>query len=271
MTQIAVAIPPSLQKYRNNLRSFFEGMIRKLDLNSHKETPEREQVETMVELLKGELTEFEDQLALDKLNFNSLVEIQDVANYAFLIFVALRRDGTLTETELFINEFLTIVPEIGKVLCKKGRAGSKYKPGDEIQGSRRDGYIDIGMQGNYRTGVNKVAAPRSHLIWWKHTGQWPCGILDHKNRIRDDDRIANLQDVSFSDNSLNKKRKAKYPPFVTCYKPTGREHLIHYGKFVYQRGFRGVAVRAAYYNTPEEAATLGKTKWEAKVKELTHD
>jgi hypothetical protein len=269
MTQIAIATPPSLQKYRSHLRSFFEGMVRKLDLNSHKNTPDKEQIETMLELLRAELTELEDQLKENRLSPNSLVETQDAANYAFLIFLALRRDGAPTDTELFINEFLEVDPKTGKVFCKKGRAGSRYKPGDEISGDRSRGYVHIKMQGHYRAGVNKVSMPRSHLIWWKRYGEWPTGVIDHKNGIKSDDRITNLQDATFTQNNLNRKRVNKYPSFVTCYKPTGRQHLKHYGKFVYQRSYKGMAIRFGYYDTPGQAAKMGEEKWKEHVVALS--
>ena len=262
MTIIAVGVPPSLQKYRGYLRTFIEGMVRKLDLNSHKDTPTRPAIDTLLALLQGEKEELEEQLRLNKLDPNSLIETYDISNYAFFTFVALRNDGVLSETEQFIIEHLDIKPKTGKIFCKKTRAGSKYKVGEEIKGSNRKGYVDIKMQGSrHRTGVRKVSIPRSHLIWWKAKGKWPTGVVDHKNRKRYDDRITNLRDLSFSGNNLNKKRKNKYPPFVTRYAPTGRQHLAHYGKYVYARTYRGVLVRAAYYDTPKQAALVGAEEW----------
>lgn len=269
MTQIAVAVPPSLQKYRGHLRLFFEGMIRKLDLNSHKDTPTRPAMETLFALLQGEIEELDTQIKEDQLDTNSLVETQDISNYAFLMFVALRNDGTLTETEKFIVEHLDIRPKEGKVYCRRPRAGSKYKIGEEFKGSNRDGYIDIKMQqGHRRGGLRKISVPRSHLIWWKAKGRWPTGVVDHKDRNRSNDKIGNLKDATFSQNGLNKARVNKYPPFVTRYAPTGREHLQQYGKFVYARSFRGVLVRAAYYDTPEQAARVGKRKWNKMTKDM---
>lgn len=262
MTTIAVGVPPSLQKYRGHLRMFLEGMVRKLDLNSHKDTPTRPSVETLLSLMIGEKEELEEQLKNDKWDPNSLTETYDISNYAFLIFMALRNEGTLSDTEQFIIEHLDIRPKIGKVFCKKTRAGSKYRIGDEIKGGNHNGYVYIKMQGSrHRTGARKVSVARSHLIWWKATGKWPTGVVDHKNHKRNDDRIVNLRDLSFSDNNLNKKKNNKYPPFVTRYMPTGRQHLSHYGKYVYARSFRGILVRAAYYDTPRQAAIIGAEEW----------
>lgn len=34
---------------------------------------------------------------------------------------------------------------------------------------------------------------RYHIVWWKFHGEWPEQELDHRNRIRYDDRIDNLR------------------------------------------------------------------------------
>lgn len=264
MTMVAVPIPPSLQKYRDGLRDFWSGMVHKLDINSHKETPTRQQVGDIITLLRGELEEFEEQLAQDKFDPNSLVELQDSANFAFLAFLALRMDGVRTGREILIDEFLDVRPTEGKVYCAKTRAGSQYKVGQEIRGTRRRGYVDIKLQCSRSSGRG-LAIPRSHLVWRKQYGKWPTGVVDHINRVKDDDRIENLRDVTFSENNLNHGRDRLLPRHVTQYKPTGREHLEHYGKYVYQRTHQGRNVRCAYYDTPEEAATLGAEEWLAKT------
>lgn len=92
MPMIEVFVPPGVAKYAADLQLFVEGMVKKLDKNSHKNTPDREQLDAMIQLLHGELAELEEQIELDKFDDNALVESQDVANFAFLIFTALRRD-----------------------------------------------------------------------------------------------------------------------------------------------------------------------------------
>jgi hypothetical protein len=75
------------------LRYFFEGMVRKLEKNAHKETPTIEGIPRIMELLLVEMTEFLDQYGQDKYDENSLVELMDVSNFAFLAYVALRLQG----------------------------------------------------------------------------------------------------------------------------------------------------------------------------------
>ena len=45
---------------------------------------------------------------------------------------------------------------------------------------------------------------RPHLIWWKHHNKWPEDLIDHRNRIKDDDRIDNLRCRSHHENMVNK-------------------------------------------------------------------
>jgi len=74
-------------------REFMQGMLFKLDKNSHKNTPEIEDIPGMVRMLLVELTEFQDQFRDDRHNPNTLIELFDVANFAFLMFLALRNQG----------------------------------------------------------------------------------------------------------------------------------------------------------------------------------
>jgi hypothetical protein len=68
-------------------------MIKKLDKNSHKDTPLIKDMGKIMDLLLDEVVEFENQIHVDKFDENSLVELADQANFAFLAYVALRRDG----------------------------------------------------------------------------------------------------------------------------------------------------------------------------------
>jgi hypothetical protein len=93
-------VPNSISKYEKLFQEFMGGMLDKLDKNSHKDTPTRENLAGIVILLRVELEEFEEQLADNKFDPNSLVELFDVANFAFLAYVALRNDGVKTREEL---------------------------------------------------------------------------------------------------------------------------------------------------------------------------
>lgn len=258
--------PPTLAGLQTHLRDFLDMMVFKLHQNSHKETPTRDQIPAIVAGIRREIEEFEEQITLEKDDPNSLVELADAANMAFLAFVALRNQGVKDARERFIDEYLDIDHENGKVFVKKGRPGSVYRVGDEILGTKnKDGYIYIRAQSRAGGSHANVSCPRSHLVWYGKHGKWPTGVLDHINRVRDDDRVSNLRDITCSENNLNTGKTRKYPPFVSTYKPTGRESGANYGKYVYQRRFKGMAYRYGYYNTPEEASTDGLRRFREEV------
>ena len=82
--------------------------------------------------------------------------------------------------------------------------------------------------------------------WAVHYGAWPQGEIDHINRIRHDNRIENLRDVSRSINALNRNGGVSYE--------TRRKHWVAYsgraGKRTYLGSFptekEAQAAREAY-------------------------
>jgi hypothetical protein len=76
---------------------FFDGMMKKLDKNSHKDTPTKETLPKIMDLLREEIKEFEEQLYKDRFDENSLIELMDQANFSFLAYVALRMEGVKHE------------------------------------------------------------------------------------------------------------------------------------------------------------------------------
>lgn len=53
----------------------------------------------------------------------------------------------------------------------------------------------------------KVYAHR--VIWALHFGEWPADQIDHDNRIRNDNRIANLKAATNEENNKNKSMSDK--------------------------------------------------------------
>lgn len=96
---IMVEVPESIEKYANLLGVFFSGMMYKLDKNSHKDTPTVASIPRIVDLLRGEIAEFEEQFFDNKDDENTLIELMDTANFAFLAYVALRLQGVNHERD----------------------------------------------------------------------------------------------------------------------------------------------------------------------------
>lgn len=76
---------------------------------------------------------------------------------------------------------------------------SSSAPAGSPAGSKdRNGYIRVSLGGR------KYLAHR--LAWMLAHGDWPHGQIDHINGLRTDNRIANLRDVSASENQQNRHR-----------------------------------------------------------------
>lgn len=57
---------------------------------------------------------------------------------------------------------------------------------------------------------------KAHRVVWAHFhGVWPDGVIDHINRIKDDNRISNLRDVHSWQNGLNREGTLDLP-FIYC-------------------------------------------------------
>ena len=93
MSSIMIFIPRELEAHRENLAGFFDGMVRKLYRNRHKDDVTLPAIPMLMGLLQGECAEFEEQLEINKFDENSLIELMDVANFAYLAYRALRKEG----------------------------------------------------------------------------------------------------------------------------------------------------------------------------------
>ena len=92
-----------------------------------------------------------------------------------------------------LKSYLQYDPETGVFtwLKKIGRS----KRGKVAGTPMLNGYISIGICGN------KFLAHR--LAWHMHFGRMPSGQIDHINHDRQDNRIANLREVSNQENARN--------------------------------------------------------------------
>jgi hypothetical protein len=50
-----------------------------------------------------------------------------------------------------------------------------------------------------------IEYPAHRIAWAHHHGKWPKNETDHKNGIRNDNRIENLRDATYSQNCANRK------------------------------------------------------------------
>ena len=68
----------------------------------------------------------------------------------------------------------------------------------------RAGYIDV--HGYRRIVIDYQKYYEHHLVWFYVYGEWPDEI-DHKNRIRSDNAVANLRKATRTQNNFNAKRE----------------------------------------------------------------
>lgn len=253
-----VNIPPAISEMGPVLSEFFESMVHKLNVNSHKDAIRGDDIDGLLAKMEDEIREFREQRIADAEDPNVLEELADVANFAFLLYAYMRARGVRDVKERFIDEYLDIQPMEGRVFCRKTRSGSPLRVGDEVKGSWRKGRCFIRMQ-HAESGM-AMSVPRSDLIYWYMTGKWPIGPMRYVNGDKSDDRYDNLDMVS----PLPEKRF----PFVSQYKPKGKETGANYGKYVYQRRHAFRLVRVGYWDTPEEAAREGLKAWKRKIQNV---
>jgi hypothetical protein len=95
-------------------------------------------------------------------------------------------------------ELLTYTLETGKFtwnITRPSYAG-KVKPGVEA------GTLD--KYGHRMIVINGLTYPAHRLAWYVHQ-KWPTGQIDHKNMVRDDNRIANLREASRVEQRANQR------------------------------------------------------------------
>ncbi len=97
-------------------------------------------------------------------------------------------------TQEELKELFTYYPLSGLLLRKKCTC-NRHKLGELVGGSRADGYCQVM--------VKSVKYLVHHIVWVMEYGVWPTGHIDHINREPNDNRLANLREVTPSQNNQN--------------------------------------------------------------------
>ena len=84
--------------------------------------------------------------------------------------------------------------ESGMLLWRNGH-GRNVKPWQQAKAQNGHGY--------YTAKINNTSHLVHRLIWLYVHGRFPEKYIDHKNRIRNDNRLCNLRNVSTTDNAQN--------------------------------------------------------------------
>ena len=98
--------------------------------------------------------------------------------------------------------------------------------------------------GYTRIGVDGKRYLASRLAWFYVHGDWPKDRLDHRSRVRSDDRIGNLRESTHRQNKANQTRRSDN---ITGFKG------VHKVGTRYQARFGPKAKHLGLFATPEEA------------------
>jgi hypothetical protein len=77
--------------------------------------------------------------------------------------------------------------------------GGRKRTGASAGSLCHNGYVYVRLDG--------MMHKRSRLLWFVHHGEWPNNELDHINRVRTDDRLVNLRNVTSAQNGWNKNSR----------------------------------------------------------------
>lgn len=101
----------------------------------------------------------------------------------------------------YLHELFSYDPETGVLTHKqartKGKTAYRYRVGDKAGYHNNFGYLVVSVD-NRPYSVHRI-------IWKMQTGQEPPDYMDHINRIRDDNRWANLREATAEQNAWNSR------------------------------------------------------------------
>lgn len=97
------------------------------------------------------------------------------------------------------------------------------------------GYLIIKFRG--------VPYPAHRLGWFLATGNWPSGLIDHKNGDPLDNRLSNLRLADSAQNGWNARRSGAYLKGVSC----------DAGRYRARIAVRGDVIRLGSFDTEHEA------------------
>ena len=133
-----------------------------------------------------------------------------------------------------LTELLHYDPETGVFTWRKYRGGHAKK--GAVAGTHD-------TNGHRQILIDKHPHRAHRLAWLYVYGKWPEQVIDHINGVRDDNRIANLRDVSLASNSHNKEAAAT----------TGARFHRRIGKWQSSITSRGQYFHLGYFERREDA------------------
>ena len=147
-------------------------------------------------------------------------------------------------TAEYLRSILSYDPETG-IFTRKVSTSTSVKVGDVAGSPDGHGYLQIRVQSRPH---------KAHRLAWLYVyGEWPKDQLDHINRIRTDNRISNLREVTNKQNLQNAGKRSNNTsghPGVCWNKQNSkwRAQIMHNYKHTH----------LGYFSTLEEAISARK-------------
>jgi len=142
-------------------------------------------------------------------------------------------------------------------VTRGGKTVPAFQIDEEFAGEIGKRVWCVGSAGRLQAQVGNKKVLLSRYIWLLHTGDWPKQEIDHINRDPMDNRVANLRDVSSSENSKNRtplyqvgKARAKDSSLPTGVRLVKRLKIKRHEAYIRNQG-RFISL--GYFATPEEA------------------
>lgn len=139
-----------------------------------------------------------------------------------------------------LRQLLRYEPETGKLFWKITLSNRKPKGTEAFAGRGSHGYRHGGIYGG------KYLAHR--VIWAMEHGAWPKFTVDHVNGNKEDNRLCNLREATWSENNCNTgpRRRNKTGMKGVCFD-------TRKGKFLAQVAIQRRNYHIGYFNTAESA------------------
>lgn len=160
------------------------------------------------------------------------------------------RSTTCLVTTMTLDEYKQYVkydPDTG-LFTRIVNGGGTAKAGDLAGHKHCQGYLCV-------TAKNKAVLAH-RLAWLFMTGEWPKGVIDHKDRDKTNNRWANLRGVTMQENSFNQGARTTNRLGVKGVSTVGSRYMAQImvnGKNIYLGCHDTVALAEAAYRA---AATI---------------
>jgi hypothetical protein len=153
----------------------------------------------------------------------------------------------------YVRSILDYNPATGDFFWKE--RDNVRKGWNTVYAGKKAGTLNV--EGYRLISINDVYYQAHRLAWLHYYGEWPSSTIDHGNHSHDDNRIANLEDATYSEQQHHKTLMKNSKTGVTGVyfsKSLNRfvAHLAVGGKDVFRRKFKTLDEAIAARKAAEE-------------------